>query len=263
MSKRSGESLKRMKSYAAAYPVSFYQKQFEENKPRRLVVGFTGRLALGLVRPELIFPGSQSKKEYQEQFDDGPVIFTFTHGGKRRLHDPALALSAVYALPAVRKRAAEFAVWAAAPYFAESSTGPLIRFHGAISVIREKDEPDHDKRKRISSALFDRSARHVSEGGILVNFPAGTKSSEEIKAGIACVAERAERNMASTIGHIVTVAMRSDNQEVGLIPKGAIVSFGEPIEFGGSNEQRDTNAFLDLIVASQAAAMSRIPREVA
>jgi hypothetical protein len=259
MSKRSGESLKRMKSYAAAYPVSFYQNQFEKNEPIVPLVRFTGRSALVIVRPELIFPGSQSKKEYQEQFDDGPVIFTFTHGGKRRLHDPALALSAVYALPAVRKRAAEFAVWAAAPYFAESSTGPLIRFHGAISVIREKDEPDHDKRKRISSALFDRSARHVSEGGILVNFPAGTKSSEEIKAGIACVAERAERNMASTIGHIVTLAMWSKNSATGLVPRGAVVSFGEPIELGAGNEPRSSETFLDLIVASQQAAMDRLP----
>lgn len=257
---KSRESLRKIKSYATTYPDSFYEKQFERNKPRRLVVGVTGRLALALVRPELIFPGAQSKKDYQKSLGDGPIMFTFTHGGVRRLHDPALALSAVYALPEVRRRAAEFAVWAAAPYLAESSTGPLIRRHGAISVFREKELLDHDLRRRVNGALFERSARHVSAGGILVNFPAGTKGSDEIKAGIACVAKRAEEIMTDKTGYIVTVAMHSSNQETGSIPENAVVSFGELIPFGGGNERRDTEAFLGLIVASQQAAMSRLPQ---
>ncbi len=262
---RSGDKWEQITNHAIKHPNEWYRELFKTSRPRPILVNATGRIALGIVRPTLIFPGDQSLEDYENSLGNGPLIVSSNHPGKKGPHDISELLAAVFRMRIIRDDLENVFILAAASHFRSDFMRPLLSRHGAIPTYRRKDMIDDISRDKVNEALFGNCAEHISRGGNLVIMVPGALNSNKVRPGIGHIAERAERKlrMQNITGHIVTLAMWSKNSATGLIPRGAVVSFGEPIELGAGNEPRSSETFLDLIVASQAAAMSRIPREAA
>lgn len=229
-------------------PREYYRTAFE-NYPRRLVVPVVGNLAMALARPTVSFHGAETADEYFGKIEDGTsMVLTFTHRGTKKFHDPGAAAATVFGSQYLRSRVQNINVWAAIPYMTDKMLGPVIQSVGGVPVIRSEDwkryglnPSEKDKEAVKNDGLLDHSEQHLDgTGNILAIFPAGTRGAQGIRDGVGLVLERLTRTVT------LPVAMVSDSEQSGNIPRNLRVAFGEPVPTDPVFTAADYRAAIDL-----------------
>jgi hypothetical protein len=218
-------------SHAVKDPKGFYERAFR-NYPTPLAVQAVGRLASRFARPSVSFMGASSASEYFSQIEDMAWSLSFSHYGKKDLHDPGAAAAAVFGTVALLERVEGIRTWVASPYMVDPYKGPVLRHLGGVSVNRSKDyvklgaeEPTEEEKAAAREALYDRSAEHLnaSNRNTIAVFPAGTKGGTILRDGEGEVLERVESAAA------LPIVLLSDSAATSHRPQNLRIIFAEPV----------------------------------
>ena len=207
-------------------PEAYYEQAFQAY-PRPNLVKCISYLIKKISKPTIIYPNSQNEDEYFSQIaEQTPIITTFSHGGKKNMHDPISAIGATVGNQYLKERISNTKTWAAIPYLTNPKYGPIIERLGAIPVIRSGDFERFglSSNESITSALIDRSVQHLqAPNSTLDIFPAGTKGGTKLREGVGMVLEQLE------LATVIPIALSSDTQSTSEIPRNLRIAFGEPI----------------------------------
>lgn len=216
-------------SLAIVSPEHYYDRAFE-NYPKRWAVSVLGRLARMYAKPDVYFYGDD-QNEYFKEIDKTSTILTFSHRGKKKLHDPSAAAAVVHKTPQLLNKIDDAKVWAAIPYVTHKTLGRIVCSLGAVPVIRSRDYAHYgvneqkEMTQAVTNSLIDHSVNHLqTTGNMLAIFPAGTKGSLDIREGVGLVLEQLNNV------NVMPIAMVSSSEATDNRPKDLKIMFGQQIK---------------------------------
>lgn len=217
--------------HAIANSDMFYDRAFQ-NHPRPWVVKTAGGLATKLTKPTIKYIDAIDHNDYFDRIDpDSSILVTFSHYGKRNLHDPISAITAMVNVEKLADRIPAGKAWVATPYITNRIYGFLIERVGGIPVMRSRDydkynlNPTEQEREAVTNTLVDRSVQHLKDpSSLLAIFPAGTKGGVKLREGVGMVLEK----LTNTT--VIPISIDSSSIETSNIPSDLIITLARPIQ---------------------------------